>query len=110
MIRCLGNSNSISTEILSKFLILKNKKKTIYKPMSKDQLKFKVLCINTFIILLKAATLNPYKLQKDLDEVDYLICRNCDFCNRISIILISVYLEINFLMGYVTLAANVIAL
>ena len=78
--------------------------------MSLDPLKFKVICINTFITLLKAATLNPYKLQKDLDEVDYIICSNCDFCNRISVILISMYLEINFLMGYVTLAANVIAL
>lgn len=72
--------------------------------------KFKIICINTFIALLKAATLNPYKLQNDLEEVNYTICSNCDFCHRISVILISLYLEINFLMGYVTLAANVIAL
>ncbi|XP_065354975.1 uncharacterized protein LOC135949364 [Calliphora vicina] len=72
--------------------------------------KFKILCINIFLILLKAATLNPYQLQQQLEEVDNTLQNNCDLCHRVLVILISLYLEIKFIMGYVTLAANIIAI
>lgn len=72
--------------------------------------KFKILCINIFLILFKAATLNPYKLQEELEEVDYILQNNCDLCHRVLVIFISLYLEIKFVMGYITLGANIIAM
>lgn len=72
--------------------------------------KFKILCINIFLILMKAATLNPYQLQQHLEEVDYTLQNNCNLCHRVLVILISLYLAIKFIMGYVTLAANIIAM
>lgn len=78
--------------------------------MNLDSGKFKILCINIFLILLKAATLSPYKLQADLHEVDYTLQNNCNLCHRVLVVIISLYLEVKFIMGYITLAANIIAM
>ncbi|XP_046804292.1 uncharacterized protein LOC124419345 [Lucilia cuprina] len=72
--------------------------------------KFKILCINIFLILLKAALLNPYQLQAELQEVDFILQNNCNLCHRFLVIFICLYLELKFIMGYITLAANIIAI
>ncbi|XP_013102338.2 uncharacterized protein LOC106083695 [Stomoxys calcitrans] len=76
--------------------------------------KLQILSLNIFIILFKASTLNPYHLKANLEEVEVSLRKTCDqsslLANHILILLISILLMVKFLAGYLTLAANVIAM
>ncbi|XP_011212739.1 uncharacterized protein LOC105232660 [Bactrocera dorsalis] len=74
--------------------------------------KFKILFVNVFTILYKAATLSPRKLGLDLRTINKALENSC--CNtlllHLHIIFVSVIILAKFVFGYVGLAANIIAL
>ncbi|XP_014085544.1 uncharacterized protein [Bactrocera oleae] len=74
--------------------------------------KFKILFINVFTILYKAATLSPRKLGLDLRTINNALENSC--CNTLQshlhMIFVSLLILAKFIFGYVGLAANIIAL
>ncbi|XP_054081523.1 uncharacterized protein LOC105217822 isoform X2 [Zeugodacus cucurbitae] len=74
--------------------------------------KFKILFINVFTILYKAATLSPRKLGMDLKTINKALETSC--CNtllsHLHIIFVSLLILAKFIFGYVGLAANILAL
>ncbi|XP_058974140.1 uncharacterized protein LOC109612846 isoform X2 [Musca domestica] len=82
--------------------------------------KLKILSLNLFVIMFKATTLNPYRLQRNLEEnfnikkVEIYLSKPCGssfhLCHHVLVWLVSLFLVSKFLAGYMTLAANVIAL
>ncbi|XP_073824416.1 uncharacterized protein [Musca autumnalis] len=76
--------------------------------------KLQILSLNVFIILFKATSLNPYRLQRNLEEVEFYLSKPCDssflLCHHVLVWLISLLHISKFVAGHVTLAANIIAM
>ncbi|XP_053968582.1 uncharacterized protein LOC128870009 [Anastrepha ludens] len=74
--------------------------------------KLRILFINIFTILYKAATLNPRKLRTDMKIIYNVLKRSCSntILSEFYILFVSLVIFAKFLFGYVRLAANIIAM